>query len=169
MKRIGLTLASWALGLAAGTALAAATQAQPVTDQQLRHQVEEAWRASWDRFHHEGTHLFYDFVCSYQPEKRWAGLPTPEEARRQVPNPNGWGTGMEDCAISGGLMMAMICDRFEATQDATLRPYAQKVFAGLVSLGTLGATEGFVIRGLCPADGRSHYPESSRDQYTWYV
>ena len=38
---------------------------------------------------------------------------------------------MEDCAISGGLMMSMICDRFEATGDAALRPFAQKVFAGL--------------------------------------
>jgi hypothetical protein len=144
---------------------------QPVafTDGELRSSAEQAWRASWDRFHHDETHLFYDFVCSYDPDKRWAGLPTPEEARRASPNPNGWGTGMEDCAISGGLMMAMVCDRFAATQDASLRRYAEKVFAGLVSLGTLGATDGFVIRGLCPADGRSHYPESSRDQYTWYA
>lgn len=140
-----------------------------VTDRELRSSVEQAWRAAWDRFHHGGTHLFYDFVCSYDPDKRWSGLPNPDEARRAYPNPNGWATGMEDCAISGGLMMAIVCDRFAATQDASLRPYAQKVFAGLVSLGTLGATDGFVIRGLCPADGRSHYPESSRDQYTWYV
>lgn len=139
------------------------------TDGDLRSSAEQAWRASWDRFHHDETHLFYDFVCSYDPDKRWVGLPTPDEARRASPNPNGWGTGMEDCAISGGLMMAMVCDRFAATQDASLRPYAEKVFAGLVSLGTLGASDGFVIRGLCPADGRSHYPESSRDQYTWYA
>jgi hypothetical protein len=144
-------------------------QREVVTDGEVRSSIEQAWRASWDRFFHDGTHLFYDFVCSYDPDKRWTGLPTPEEARSAYPNPNGWATGMEDCAISGGLMLAMVCDRFTATEDAALRPYAQKVFAGLVSLGTLGATDGFVIRGLCPADGRSHYPESSRDQYTWYV
>jgi formylglycine-generating enzyme required for sulfatase activity len=158
-----------ARGGSAGKPSGLLSQPGEATDGELRSSVEQAWRASWDRFHHDGTHLFYDFVCSYNPEKRWTGLPTPEETRRAYPNPNGWGTGMEDCAISGGLMMAMICDRFAATQDASLRPFAQKVFAGLVSLGTLGATDGFVIRGLCPADGRSHYPESSRDQYTWYV
>ena len=146
-----------------------AQQPQSVTDQQLREKAEEAWRAAWDRFYDDRTHLFYDFVCSYDPEKRWAGLPMPEEAQRQYPNPNGWGTGMEDCAISGGLMMSMICDRFAATADSGLRPFAEKVFAGLTSLGTLGSSEGFVIRGICPGDGRSHYCESSRDQYTWYV
>ena len=66
-------------------------------------------------------------------------------------------------------MLAMVCDRFTATGDAALRPYAQKVFAGLKTLVESSATEGFVCRGLCPADGKAHYPESSRDQYTWYV
>ena len=140
-----------------------------VTDRQLRLQVEEAWRASWDRFYDDRTHLFYDFVCSFDPAKRLAGLPTAEEAGRQYPNPNGWGTGMEDCAISGGLMLSMICDQFAATEDSALRPFAGKVFAGLVLLGTLSPSEGFVIRGVSPSDGRAHYCESSRDQYTWYV
>jgi hypothetical protein len=36
-------------------------------------------------------------------------------------------------------------------------------------LGALSPSEGFVIRGVCPADQKSHYCESSRDQYTWYV
>lgn len=140
-----------------------------VTDQQLRAKAEEAWRAAWDRFYDDRTHLFYDYVCSYDPQKRLAALPTSQETRRQYPNPNGWGTGMEDCAISGGLMMSMVCDRFEATQDARLRPFAEKVFAGLALLGTLSPSEGFVIRGVSPADGRAHYCESSRDQYTWHV
>ncbi|MCX7009635.1 MAG: hypothetical protein NTY53_20720 [Kiritimatiellaeota bacterium] len=147
----------------------ASPQVGAPSDQQLRAKAEEAWRATWDRFFDERTHLFYDYVCSYDPAKRLAGLPTPAEAVQQNPNPNGWGTGMEDCAISGGLMLAMVCDRFAATGDAAMCPYAQKVFAGLKALVESSATEGFVCRGLCPADGRSHYPESSRDQYTWYV
>ena len=57
-----------------------------VTDAELHSIVEQAWRASWDRFHHDGTHLFYDFVCSHNPAKRWAGLPSPDEARRAYPN-----------------------------------------------------------------------------------
>ena len=142
---------------------------EPVTDQQLHAKAAEAWRASWERFYDERTNLFYDRVCSYDPEKRLASLPTPEEIGRQYPNRNGWGTGMEDCAISGGVMLSMICDRFAATGDATLRQSAGKAFAGMVLLGSLSPSEGFVIRGVCPADRRSHYCESSRDQFTWYA
>jgi len=139
------------------------------SDQQLRAKAEDAWRAAWDRFYDERTHLFYDYVCSYEPANRLAGLPSPAEAAQQNPNPNGWGTGMEDCAISGGLMLAMVCDRFAATGETVLSLIAQKNFIGLKALVASSATEGFVCRGLCPADDRSHYPESSRDQYTWYV
>jgi hypothetical protein len=145
------------------------TSEQLYTDDQLHAKMEEAWRASWERFYDGQTHLFYDYVCSYDPKNRLAALPTPEEIRRQFPNRNGWGTGMEDCAISGGAMLSMICDRFEATRDVTLRQPAEKVFAGMVLLGTLSPSKGFVIRGVCPADQRSHYCESSRDQYTWYA
>ncbi|HPM84853.1 MAG TPA: hypothetical protein PLF81_29310 [Candidatus Anammoximicrobium sp.] len=155
--------------LAAGLRLGIAAQPGPVTDPQLYAKADEAWRAAWERFYDERTHLFYDYVCSYDPQKRLAGLPTPDETRRQYPNRNGWGTGMEDCAISGGLMMSMICDRFAATGDPQLHQSAAQVFAGLVLLGTLSPSEGFVIRGVSPADGRSHYCESSRDQYTWYA
>lgn len=172
--RFRLALApAWLLGAAAllaGAPLSGAEAAPPVvTDAQLYAKAEEAWRASWERFYDDRTHLFYDHVCSYDPAKRLAGLPTPEEIARQYPNRNGWGTGMEDCAISGGVLLSMLCDRFAATGDAGLRPFADKLFAGMVLLGTLSPSEGFVIRGVCPTDGRSHYCESSRDQYTWYA
>ncbi len=140
-----------------------------ISDRQLSAKAGDAWRAAWDRFFDERTYLFYDYVCSYDPAQQLAGLPTPAEAAQQKPNPNGWGTGMEDCAISGGLMLAMVCDRFAATGDAAMCPYAQKVFVGLKALVESSTTDGFVCRGLCPADGKSHYPESSRDQYTWYI
>jgi hypothetical protein len=142
---------------------------QPYTDEQLYSKADEAWRACWERFYDDRTHLFYDRVCSYDPKKRLAAMPTPDEISRQFPNRNGWGSGMEDCAISGGVMLSMICDRFEATRDETLRQPAGKAFDGMVLLGTLSPSEGFVIRGVCPADQRSHYCESSRDQYTWYA
>jgi len=139
------------------------------TDEELYTKVEEAWHESWNRFYDERTHLFYDRVCSYDDAKRLEDLPSPQEIARAYPNRNGWGTGMEDCAISGGVMLSMICDRFAVTEDGNLRAAARKVFAGMVLLGTLSPSEGFVIRGVCPADGRSYYLESSRDQYTWYA
>lgn len=167
------SVAVWLVGITAMLAAVPvpglAAEPRPVSDEQLYAKAEEAWQASWQRFYDERTHLFYDFVCSYDRAKRLAALPAPEETARQYPNRNGWGTGMEDCAISGGVMLSMICDRFAATGDDNLRPAAQKVFAGMVSLGTLSPSAGFVIRGFSPADGRSHYCESSRDQYTWYA
>jgi len=165
LEAIGATAAA----AAGGFANLLASEPASATDEQLFAKAEEAWRASWERFYDERTHLFYDHVCSYDPKKRLAALPTPQEIGRQFPNRNGWGTGMEDCAISGGVMLSMICDRFEATRDATFRKSSGKVFAGMVLLGTLSPSEGFVIRGVCLADQRSHYCESSRDQYTWYA
>ena len=147
----------------------AATEPPGYPDAALYAKTQEAWQATWERFYDQRTHLFYDHVCSYDPEKRLALLPTPEEIGRQYPNRNGWGTGMEDCAISAGVMMSMICDRFEATRDRSLGGPAGQVFAGMVLIGTLSPSQGFVIRGVCPADQRSHYSESSRDQYTWYA
>jgi hypothetical protein len=155
--------------LAGLPACGAVPEPRHYTDEELCAKAEEAWRASWERFYDERTQLFYDHVCSYDPQKRLASLPTPDEIHRQLPNQNGWGTGMEDCAISAGVMMSMICDRFEATRDMSLRGPAEKVFAGMALLGTLSPSEGFVIRGVCPVDQRSHYCESSRDQYTWYA
>lgn len=159
----------WLACLVGLFAVVAAAEQTPVTDEQLLAKVEEAWQASRERFCDQRTHLFYDFVCSYEPNRCLAGLPTSEEIGRQFPNRNGWGTGMEDCAISGGVLLSMLCDRFEVTRDTGLHEAVQKVFAGMVLLGTLGKSEGFVIRGVCPTDGRSHYSESSRDQYTWYA
>ena len=155
--------------LAALTASVTKAETAPATDQQLHEKALEAWQESWNRFYDDGTHLFYDYVYSYDPQKRLAGLPTPDETHRSDPNRNGWGTGMEDCAISGGVILSTICDRFAATGDQHLREAAQKAFAGMVSLGTVSPSEGFVIRGITPVDGQSHYCESSRDQYTWYT
>lgn len=139
------------------------------TDLQLFLKTEEAWQISWDLFFDKHTNLFYDFISSYDPETSLAVLPTPKETAWHVPNRTGWGTGMEDCAISGGVMMSMICDRFTVLKEASMYNYAEKLFAGMVLLGTLSQSEGFVIRGVTPIDGKSHYPESSIDQYTWYV
>ncbi|MBN2308849.1 MAG: hypothetical protein JXR94_07770 [Candidatus Hydrogenedentes bacterium] len=161
-----------ALGAATLSAVpASAAPADPVavTDDGLYAKVDEAWRASWDRFYDERTNLFYDRVCSLDAAEPLGCLPTPDECARQYPNPNGWGTGMEDCAISGGVMLSMICDRFAATGEGELRAAAKKAFAGMVLLGAASPSKGFVIRGVTPADGHSHYSESSRDQYTWYA
>jgi hypothetical protein len=149
--------------------IAASAAAKDLGNAELFNKAEEAWQFSRERFCDDRTHLFYDRAGSLEPAKRLAELPTLGEIARQHPNKNGWGSGMEDCAMSGGVLLSMLCDRFDATGDQSLRDPAQKAFAGLKLLGTIGKTDGFVARGASPADGRSHYCETSRDQYTWYV
>lgn len=159
-----LLLPVWIVAAAGG--FAAGAEPVKVSDAELRAKMEEAWQASWQLYFDERTQLFYDYASRDGVRSE---LPTPAEIARQYPNRNGWGTGMEDCAINGGVIMSMICDRFAATGDKAMREAAAKVFAGLVLLGTVSPSEGFLARGVCPTDRRSHYCESSRDQYTWYA
>lgn len=131
--------------------------------------ADRFWKLTWERLYHPGTSLFYDFVSSYDPAHRFDHLPTPEEIRRIVPNPNGWSTGMEDSTINGGVMLAAVCDRYAATGEEDLREAAERIFAGLELCAGLSPRKGFILRSVSPTDGRSYYPESSRDQVTHFV
>ncbi|MDD2629621.1 MAG: hypothetical protein PHV61_05560 [Limnochordia bacterium] len=138
-------------------------------DAQVRGKIEEAWAYSWERFFHEETDLFYDYISSYELDTRFDHLPSVEDISRGYPEPNGWGTGMEDSALNGGVMMSMVCDRYDITQEDGLHEAAKKVFSGLLLCGSVGTSEGFVARSVSPFDGNTHYIETSIDQYTWYV
>jgi hypothetical protein len=138
------------------------------TEHQLFDQAERAWRISWERYFRSETNLFYDYLSSKEPAHSQDHLPTVEEVQRQVPNTCGWGTGMEDSAISAGVWMATICDRFEVTGDDAMKGWADKVWAGMALLMKVSKSPGFLPRSVCLADGESHYINSSRDQYTHY-
>jgi hypothetical protein len=137
--------------------------------QQLHDKAEEAWTRSWQWYFHPTTGLFYDYLCSTDHAERFRYLPTPAEAARHYPNPNGWGTGMEDSSINAGVWLGMICDRFEVTGEAHLQESANRVYEGMVLCATLSSSPGMVLRSVSPVDVRSHFMESSRDQYTWHA
>jgi len=137
-------------------------------EQQLLDKAEQAWKVSWSRYFRAETNLFYDYISSYDPNESQAHLPTAEEVVRQFPNTCGWGTGMEDSAISAGVWMTTICDRFDATGDLTMKEYAGKVWAGMTLLMAVSKASGFLPRSVCLDDRQSHYTESSRDQYTHF-
>ena len=139
-----------------------------MNDQQLFEKAEQAWAIAWSRFFRPETNLFYDYVSSKDPARSQAHLPTADEVKRQYPNACGWGTGMEDSAISAGVWMAAICDRFDATGDKAMKDCADKVWAGMALLMNVTKSPGFLPRSICLADGQSHYINSSRDQYTHY-
>ena len=108
-----------------------------------------------------GTGLVYDYVTSRIPEQRFAHLPAPEEIAAGFPNPCGWGTGMEDCALNGGFLLDLLCLEGEAATD-----FAGQVMAGVLACARCHGVPGFIARGISPRDGRSVYSNSSRDQFT---
>jgi len=141
----------------------------PFTTQQLFDKAQKAWDRSWEWYYHPSTGLFYDYLHSTDHAQRFRYLPTLEEIGRNWPNPNGWGAGMEDCSINAGVLMGTICDRFSVTGEEHLREAAHHLYKGMVLCGTLSSSPGLVLRGVSPVDCKSHFIESSRDQYTWHA
>lgn len=131
--------------------------------------MDQAWDVSWQRFYLPRTHLFYDYLSSYEPGKELAHLPTAAEVARQYPNECGYGTGMEDGMISAGVMLDLIVDRYAVTKEASLRERAHEVFQGVRLCATAHGVTGFLARAVCRDDLKSVYPNSSRDQYTHAV
>ena len=131
--------------------------------------VDQAWTVTWERFYLPSTHLFYDYLTSYEPGRWLAHLPSADEVARQVPNECGYGTGMEDGMISAGVMLDMLVDRYAVTGEASLRQRALNVFLGVRLCATAHGVTGFLARAVCHEDLRSIYPNSSRDQYTHAV
>lgn len=143
-------------------------------DATLESQAESAWNAAWTNFYSPQTKLFYDFLETLEPGETLESLPTPEEVRALDPNPCGYGTGMEDCAISGGIILDALIDRYanEETRGADaaslerIKGQAKDVFAGLELLATVSGSPGFVARGVSPKAPGVCYINSSRDQVT---
>ena len=131
--------------------------------------IEEAWTASWERFYDTGTHLFYDYISSYEKGKELSHLPTRQEVNRQYPNPCGYGTGMEDCVILTGIMLETLVDIYGQTKEVGLKERASQLLDGLKRCSLIPGFTGFVARGICREDGKSFYYNSSRDQYTHCV
>ncbi len=131
--------------------------------------IDQAWDVTWSRFYREDTHLFYDYLTRYEDGNGLSHLPTAAETQRQFPNECGYGTGMEDCMISAGVMLSMIIDRYDVTKEESLRQQAYDIFQGIRLCATAHGTNGFLARGVCHEDLKSIYMNSSRDQYTHAV
>lgn len=131
--------------------------------------ISKAWDVTWTRFYHPRTHLFYDYISSYEKGEELNHLPKAHEVKLQYPNPCGYGTGMEDCMILGGTMLNTLVDMYNVTQNNALATKSTFVFEGLKLASDIPEASGFVARGICPDDGVSYYINSSRDQYTHNV
>jgi len=110
-----------------------------------------------------GTHLLYDAAVD-----NLRNLPTAEEAESCFPNPCGYGTDMEDSMIHGGTLCEGLLTLYEKTGKREYADFALDLLEGLLRCAESARDPGFIPRSLCP-DGVSHYPDSSRDQYTLFA
>ncbi len=130
----------------------------------IQEKTNKAWRYVRDFLFYEKTELIYD-----RKIEDLNYFPTPEQISRQYPNPCGYGTGMEDSMINGSsMLLACIgrCLEFDCPEARTL---AHRLVLGILKCQSTARSHGFLPRSVSPADGVSHYIDSSRDQYTLVV
>lgn len=125
--------------------------------------LHRAHLALWQKFFCPETNLIYD-TAFHEP----AHLPTTEEIYASIPNCAGWGTGMEDCALTAGFVLDAMVTAHRVTSEECWAGRARQIFRGLVKLGQVSRTRGFVARGFAPGS-TAIYPNSSADQYTSFV
>ncbi len=130
--------------------------------------MDKAWNFIWKNFFSEKTNIFYDYLVEGIENPVCGHLPSPNEISMQVPNPCGWGTGMEDSVLSAGSMLDAVVARYNATKDAQMKPLADRLFGGMMTC-VVDIDNGFIARSVSPADGTSFYYDTSRDQYTHWV
>lgn len=135
----------------------------------LQTKMDGAWQVVMDRLYHPETKLIYDYVSGKDGDRGFSHLPTPEEIKQNKPNVAGWQSGMEDCVLNGGSMLEAIITRYELTGDESLRALAADIFDGLYTCATVSEQKGYLARAVTPIDKKSHYINSSRDQYTHWL
>lgn len=133
--------------------------------------LKDAWDLLTRVLFCEKTNLIYDSVCSRDPERRFDHLPWPEEIAQNLPNPCGWGTGMEDSMLNAGPALDAALLRAEAEPESREEAlsFARKLVSGMELCTTVHGVSGYVARSVSPRDGRSCYINSSRDQFTFYT
>jgi len=124
--------------------------------------MNSAWNYCFNHLFCDKTNLFYDHLYSHEKHGNISGLPTIEQIKSQIPNPNGWSTGMEDSVICGSMMLD--CATAKGEKDNIKR-----IVDGLILCATCSREKGFIARSVSPIDNKTHYSNSSRDQYTHFI
>ena len=131
--------------------------------------IDQAFEFMFDKMLCKSTCLFYDYRVGSLENPLTDHLPSPELIEKSIPNPCGWGTGMEDCMITGGVTLDAIISRYQSEPTDELISKAKTVFEGLYRCATVSDKRGFLARSVSPVDGKTHYMDSSRDQYTHWI
>lgn len=129
----------------------------------------ELWNYMFENLFCTKTKMFYDIVVAEHRGQFENYLPSLDMIRKGIPNPCGWGTGMEDCVINGSVMLDAMLDAYQTENSDRLKAEISHVFSGLKTCASVSESEGFLARGVSPIDGKTHYMNSSRDQYTHWI
>lgn len=139
-------------------------------DDALLEPVKQLCEEYVDGFGHGGTKLCYHHRLD--GPRGIAALSSPEDVAERVvrgkPMPYGYGSGIQDVPLENGQLLFALCDACDATGDDDLAALARRVFQGMKLVATVSPEPGFVPRGPHP-DGKSYYPDSSRDQTCAFV
>ncbi len=135
----------------------------------LRTRMDTAWDIVMTRFYNPDTKLLYDYVSGKNGSNGFAHLPTIEDIKASKPNVAGWTSGMEDSVLNGGSMLEAIIARYEITGEPEMKDLAADIFDGLYTCATISDQKGYLARSVSPIDKKTHYINSSRDQYTHWL
>lgn len=127
-------------------------------------EINKAWEYIETKLYNPITNLLYDRTITDIND-----FPTAEECQRSWPNPCGYGTNMDDCMINAGTMLSACVGRYDAFKEEHIYDFANRIVEGMIGCGKAAETEGFLPRGISPIDKKSHYIDSSRDQYTMFL
>lgn len=132
--------------------------------------IKNACTFIFEKLFDERTNLIYDGLYKSDELKF---LPTAEEIALLVPNPCGWGTNMEDSVLNGACMLEAMMNAYYIEKDENdrkiIKERIKKLASGLMLCATIGSKKGFIARSVLPSDQKSHYTNSSRDQYTHWL
>ena len=132
------------------------------------------------QFTHDQAKLAYDYIKTRVLNKTTGLLydhahandmnhfPTPEEVAAAYPNPCGYSVGMEDGMINGGTMLDACLLKYESEKTPESLELAHALAKGMLDCLLHTRSEGYVPRGVIPADRKSCYVDSSIDQYTMF-
>ena len=131
--------------------------------------IQKGWDFVFEKLYYPKTHMIYDFLYKDSIEEAVDLYPSAEEIKNSVPNPCGWGTGMEDSTLNLCTMLEAVENRHRATGDGELKKQFDMMYDGLMINATASGCKGFIARCVSPCDGKSVYMDTSRDQYTHWV
>ena len=131
--------------------------------------IKDAYSSFKKSYYSEITNQFYDFRTSDDINETLKALPTLEEVKRLWPNFVGWGTCMEDNNITASYMLLSAMSEYRLTKDASLLDDIHDFAKGLLLNAEVSSQTGFLARNVHPSDCKTHYINSSRDQYTYWI